>query len=278
MSSAVNQLSFRDFERSGWQKASARYHDFFSSLTTQVVPALLDAVLPRSLDRRRIRLLDIATGPGYVAAAAVARGVSAVGVDFSLSMTRMAARSNPAIELCAGDAEQLPLTNESFGAAVTNFGLLHLGRPERAVAEAFRVLGHGGKFGFTVWAMPEEAVAFGIILRAIEAHGNPRVTIPQGPPFFRFSDPHECIRALTEAGFQEPSVIRVPQTWRLSSSDELLEAFLHGSVRTAGLLAGQSAEELEAIRNGMRTATAAYEKNGGIELPMPAVLASAVKK
>ena len=38
--------------------------------------------------------------------------------------------------------------------------------------------------GFTAWANPEEALAFRLVLRAIEKHGNPSVPLPQGPPFF----------------------------------------------------------------------------------------------
>jgi hypothetical protein len=52
-----------------------------------------------------------------------------------------------------------------------------------------------------VWAKPEEALGFQIILKAIQSHGNPEVQLPQGPSFFRFSDPAECDRTLREAGF-----------------------------------------------------------------------------
>ena len=35
---------------------------------------------------------------------------------------------------------------------------------------------------------PEEAVGFGLVLRAVREFGNPDVPLPEGPPFFRFSD------------------------------------------------------------------------------------------
>ena len=51
-----------------------------------------------------------------------------------------------------------------------------------------------------------------------------------------------------------------------------------GTVRTAGLLRAQTPEAQDAIRAEMREAVRAYQRGGGVELPMPAVLASAVKR
>ncbi len=272
--------SFREFEHRGWLSVASRYHDYFSRLTTQSIPSLLQAVMddtPGADATRVVRLLDIATGPGYAAGAAAGRGAWVVGVDFSATMARMATRHYPAVQFTVGDGEQLPFAADRFDAAVTNFGLLHLARPERALAEAHRVLRSGGRVGFTVWAPPEESVGFGIILRAIEAHGNPAASLPAGPPFFRFSDPGECRRVLLEAGFQSPRIDRIPQFWRLRSPEEFFEAMESATVRTQGLLRAQTSESLEAIRLFVRDAAREYEKEGGIELPMPAVLASAVK-
>lgn len=265
--------SFRAFEHAGWQGIGARYHDAFGGLTTQAVAPLLDAVGAA----KGVRLLDMATGPGYVAGAAAQRGARVVGVDFSAAMLAEAQRRYPDVEFREGDAEALPFPDGGFDAAVMNFGLLHLGRPERALQEAYRTLRRGGRFGFTVWARPEEAVGFEIVLRAIRTHGDPNVPLPPGPPFFRFSDPDECRRALLGAGFTGPDIVRISQVWRLPSPDALFEAMLRSTVRTAGLLRAQSSEALNAIRASVRQEVSAYRHGEGIELPMPAILASAVK-
>jgi 2-polyprenyl-3-methyl-5-hydroxy-6-metoxy-1,4-benzoquinol methylase len=68
-------VNFREFEHAGWEKLPGRYHDAFGSLTTQTIEPLLDAAGAR----KGIRLLDVASGPGYVAAAAAARGASVTG-------------------------------------------------------------------------------------------------------------------------------------------------------------------------------------------------------
>jgi len=146
------------------------------------------------------------------------------------------------------------------------------------LAEAHRVLRAGGKLGFTVWAQPEQAVGFGMVLRAIQNHGNMHVPLPPGPPFFRFSDPAECRRTLLEAGYVAPQVMLVPQTWRLRSPDVLCEIMQESTVRTAGLLRVQTPEALQAIRAALRDAVRSYQKADTIELPMPAVLATAIKR
>jgi hypothetical protein len=76
-------------------------------------------------------------------------------------------------------------------ARITNWAFwTHGANPENALAEAFRVLRPGGRIAFTVWATPDKAVGFAMVLKAIEANGRLDVPLPQGPRFFRFSDWH----------------------------------------------------------------------------------------
>jgi ubiquinone/menaquinone biosynthesis C-methylase UbiE len=269
----IGPEKFRDFERAGWENIPGEYHLAFGSLTIQAIGALLDAVGVT----KGVNLLDIASGPGYVASAAAKRGAVVVGVDFSSAMVAAARKLHPDVDFREGDAEALPFGNGLFDAAVMNFGILHLGRPDHALVEAHRVLRAGGKFAFTVWAKPEETVGFGIVLRAVEAHGEVKVPLPPGPPFFRFSDPDESKRALIAAGFDSPKVKKVKQVWRVPAGDGLFEAMRDSTVRTAGLLRAQKPEALGKIRSYIRTETQRYTKDDIVELPMPALLASARK-
>lgn len=265
--------AFRDFEHAGWESNVSEYEAAFARLTSQAVAPLLDAAFVR----HGIRLLDVATGPGYVAAVAAARGARVMGIDFSAPMVARARSANPAVEFQEGDAEALAFSDGTFDAVVMNFGILHLARPEKAMAEAARVLRPEGRFAFTVWAKSDEAVGFGIILNAIQSHGNPAVQLPQGPPFFRFSDPAECDRVLREAGFVDVSVRRVPQIWRFEAPGDLFDAIYNGGVRMKAVLRAQSGEALQAIRTAAHEATKNYFQNGIIEIPMPSILASGSK-
>jgi SAM-dependent methyltransferase len=270
---AANPQAFQEFEHDGWERAAAFYGDAFGALTVQTAPALLDAVGAA----HGTRLLDVASGPGFIAAAAAQRGASVSGLDFARAMVVEARRRHPSIAFREGDAEALPFADGSFDAVVMNFGMLHLARPDAAIAEARRVLRPGGRYAFTVWAPPERAVGFGMTLRAIERLGNADVPLPEGPPFFRFSDAAGTRRTLASNGLTDVRVEELPLTWRLASADALFEALSRGGVRTAAVLRAQTPDALAAIRAAIRIGVESYARDGAFIVPMPAVLASATR-
>jgi SAM-dependent methyltransferase len=132
----IDADAFNAFEAAGWEKQAAGYEDFFGPITTRVVEPLLDAA---EVGRGK-RVLDVATGPGYVAAEAAGRGATAIGLDSSEAMLSIARQCHPQLEFHRGNVEALAFSDHSFDAVVGNFILLHLGRPEQAAAEFARVL------------------------------------------------------------------------------------------------------------------------------------------
>jgi len=265
--------SFRNFELAGWDRAAEHYPNTFGTLTIQTIASVLDSVEARS----GIKLLDVATGPGYLAAAAAEQGALVNGVDFSPAMVAEAQRRHPALTFTEGDAERLAFPDRAFDAVTMNFGMLHLSNPEAAIAEAHRVLRPGGRYAFTVWGSPEEAVGFGVVIRAIEAYGVADVGLPPGPPFFLFSDEAQCRRRLLDAGFVAPDVRRLPLVWRVASADLVFDAMSRGGVRTAATLRAQTPDALARIRDAVVKALAQYARADGLEVPMTAVLGSAAK-
>jgi ubiquinone/menaquinone biosynthesis C-methylase UbiE len=268
--------SFREFEQAGWEDAGvvANYHEHLSGVTTQSVDALLDAAGVR----KGARVLDVATGAGYIAGAATQRGADAIGIDFSAAQVRMARERYPAVRFEQADAEALPFNSESFDAVVNGFGMCHLPNPDVALREAFRVLKRGGRVAFSVWDTPEHAVVFGAIYAAIRAHGSMDVDLPAGPNFFLFSDPGQSSRALLSAGFVSPSCRQVPQAWRVSDPEEVFRVITEGSVRAAATLRAQSPSARQAIKAALRDTVAAHKRGDSFEVPMPAALATAVKE
>ena len=90
--------AFNAFEAAAWEQRAAGYHRFFAAITTQVIEPLLDVAEVG----RGTRVLDVATGPGYVAAACVSRGADVVGVDVAPEMVSLARRLRPEIEFQPG--------------------------------------------------------------------------------------------------------------------------------------------------------------------------------
>ena len=261
---------FWEFERTGWERAAGRYEECWGD-TDLFVRRLLDAAAVRSGSR----LLDLACGPGYVSQAAAARGAEPVGLDVAAAMVERARLRCPGLEFVVGDAQQLPFEDASFDAVTMNFGILHLSRPEAALAEAHRVLVPGGRFAFTAWVSEGNAVAE-IVDAAVAAHGVP-VEVPEGPAFYRFADAGECRATLVAAGFDGDSfrMETVTASWRTASPDLLFEAELHAGVRTSAVLRGQPPERLEAIRVAMTDGVRRYADGDGFALPLVARVASA---
>jgi ubiquinone/menaquinone biosynthesis C-methylase UbiE len=265
---------FRHLEHTGWERVAGEYETRWTDLTSHFIDPLLRAVELSA----GARLLDVACGPGYVAAAALSAGAVPVGIDFSANMIRRARERNPGIEFQEGNAERLPFEAARFDRVVTNFGVPHLPRPEVAFREARRVLRRGGRFGFTVWAAPQDNPMARYVGEAIEAHADLGLDLAEEPPRFPLCEEQACRRTLEEAGFAPASTTfeSVRATWRVPSAEFLFESEIKGGVRTAAVLARQSAGRLVAIRAAIADAVRAHAVPGGFAIPTTAHVVAAV--
>jgi demethylmenaquinone methyltransferase/2-methoxy-6-polyprenyl-1,4-benzoquinol methylase len=94
------------------------------------------------------RILDVATGTGDLAAAAVeavAPDGEVIGVDFSPEMLARAAAKVPRARFEIADALALPFAADEFDAATVGFGARNFSDLERGVAEMVRVTKPGGR-------------------------------------------------------------------------------------------------------------------------------------
>lgn len=263
--------SFKEFEHDGWQLVADKYHEYFEQLTTQTIPALIENL------KQGAEVIDVATGPGYVAAAAAKKGCHVTGVDFSDVMVKRASALSPEVKFEQGDAEKLSFADQSFDNYLMNFGLLHLEHPEAALSESFRVLRKDGTAAFTVWAPPDRSPGFRCILGSIAEHGDANVSLPQGPAFFRFSDKYEFLNQLEEVGFKDVKFRHIDMTWKLPDGEALFNAFFQGTPRTGGTLRAQSPASLAAIKNSLMESALQFNKSGSLEIPMVSLLAVARK-
>ncbi len=268
--------AFTEFEHRGWERVAGKYDSVWSSSTRQFVQPLLDAAKVSA----NMSILDVGCGPGYVSAAAADRGASPTGLDFSKEMIAIATKMFPKIEFHEGDAQNLPFADATFDRVLANFALLHLAKPERAIAEALRVLKPDGQFGFTTWAKVSENPFVKLVDDAIQAHAKLDVDLPPGPPFYLFENESEFRDALQRAGFDGSSMtfkLHIIE-WKVPTARFIFDAELNAGVRTAGLLLRQTPEALHNIQLAIEKSVQRYSTGDGFAIPKAAYIVAASKK
>jgi SAM-dependent methyltransferase len=275
--SAETAKAFKAFEAEGWSAQAGTYGGLTGAITCRLTESLLDAAGVRS-DQR---VLDVATGPGYVAERAAARGARVVGIDIAEGMLELARQRVTGIELLRADAEELPFDSASFDAVVGGFVINHLPDPQRALAEASRVLVSRGQAAFSVWDRPERMRVIGVVTEAIETAGvERRDALPAGAPdAYRFADEGEFRALLDGAGLVGVAVETIQLTHFVAGPEELLRGLLGSSVRTAAVLRAQDVLARRRILAALERTVEPYrESGGGLELPVAAKLGSGRKQ
>ena len=278
---AFSTSEFAVREHRHWQKAVHTYETGWGCLTRQCVPALLDAVKCQ----QGCSLVDVATGPGFVAEAAAKAGAAVTALDFSrnmldLAQARLSAEmASDKVQFIEADAARMPLEDQSVDAVVCSFGVLHLPEPEAFFAEAFRVLRPGGRLGFTVWGYSFLTEALQLVHDAVGAHGNTQVPVPPAPPFFRFAQAKAAMETLKRFGFGKVQCQEVPMCWEVHDARETFRTFRDGHGQIGDLLALQTPEQLAAIEVAITAGTEAKRSGPGApcRLPFDSVMTTATR-
>jgi SAM-dependent methyltransferase len=265
--------AFKAFESDGWTAQADTYRELTGAITSRLAEALVDAAGIRSGQA----VLDVATGPGYVAERAASRGALPVGVDLAEGMLAIARRRHPNLRFVHADAEQLPFDDDSFEAVVGGFVVNHLPRPERALCEAVRVLRTGGRVAYSVWDRPERMRVIGLASDAIVAAGveHPAPIPSGGPDPYRFADRSKFEALLHGAGLTEVAVDSVEFTHRVGNDEELWRGLLASTVRSAATIRAQPEAARERIHGELRRLLEPYRQpDGAFELPVAARIGS----
>jgi SAM-dependent methyltransferase len=266
---------FGAFEKAGWSDGRAEpYHHGIGAITARAIDPLLDAAGVAE----GMRLLDLATGPGYVAARAAERGAEPVGIDFSAEMLELARRLHPELEFSEGDANALPFDDASFDVVVANFLMPHLSDLPGAVREAARVTRPGGRVALTTWDSQRRTRFVGAVMDAVAGAG---ATVPEelpaGPSLFQYSPDREFAALLMGAGLTEPIIETIAFTHRVDDLDEFWEDILGGTVRTTVLVTTQPPETQAKIRRRWDELLEPYRGDDGWDVPCSVKLGSAQK-
>ena len=165
-------------------------------------------------------ILDVACGTGDVGIEIIKKhSVSVTGIDLSPKMVELAqgkARRKKLdnITFIEGDAENLPLNDNSVDCLTISYGFRNISNYETALSEFHRVLKPGGKLGILEFSEPISKVV-GFIFRIYFHHILPRIAslfsrsdayryLPESVDFFPTR--HDICRKIIYSGFQRAEI------------------------------------------------------------------------
>ncbi|OBH71054.1 ubiquinone biosynthesis protein UbiE [Mycobacterium intracellulare] len=177
--------------RAFWEREGSEYdqraaHGISSEPERRLWTAALSAIPDRS------RVLDIATGTGFVALLLSELGHRVTGVDASEAMLARARAKAAAttVEFVEGVTEELPFPDASFDAVTARHFIWTLLEPEKAFAEWRRVLA------------PDATLIADVSLNPHVAGHHYADDVAAALPFRALSDPAPVADALRSAGFE----------------------------------------------------------------------------
>lgn len=164
------------------------YEQSFGRLCAGTTEPLLDALAAAGRFGGRVpRLLDVGTGTGAVARAAVARGYAVEAIDPEPTMVAHAATLCSGIEFAVGALPDLPYPDAAFDAVAANFVVNHVAHPLVSVIELARVCAPGGAVAATIWPseLSEMNALWKHVIEAAEAQVPPGGRLPPDKDFER---------------------------------------------------------------------------------------------
>ena len=137
---------FKEAQKQGWAH--------FAPLEARTTPAAARLVKFAGVGAGQ-RALDVACGTGVVAITAARLGAKVFAIDLTPELLERARENSRIADLeidwREGDAEELPYSDGTFDAVLSQFGHMFAPRPDVVIREMLRVLKPGGVIAFSTW-------------------------------------------------------------------------------------------------------------------------------
>lgn len=264
--------------RARYQKANPpeNYERFF-------VPAIGEPLAKKLVREAALRpgerVLDVACGTGVVTRLAVNEvgpNGTVAAVDLNPGMLALARTTVPpgaSIEWHEASAESMPLSDDSFDAALCQMSLQFMQDKRAALEEMWRVLVTGGR---VLLNAPGPKVAiFDILSDAIG-----RRIAPQAAGFvdqvFSLNDTAELERLLNDAGFRDVDVCATTEELRLPGPRDFLWQYVYATP-LAGLVSVADDEALNALERDVLARWQEFEYDGGMRYEQRVLIGRARK-
>ena len=202
-----------------YDRFAAAYRDWWAPVIAPSAVALLDRLDGQLAADEPATIVDIGTGTGTLALAALHRwpGARAVGVDpakrlleFATEAARQAGVAHR-LTVRVGDAAHLPLADASADVAVSSFVIQLTPSRAAAVREAYRILRPGGLFACLAWRADEREQPFAPQTAFEDAMEDLDIDPPDLPGGGRpYASPMVAAAELRSAGFRE---VRAREEW-----------------------------------------------------------------
>jgi ubiquinone/menaquinone biosynthesis C-methylase UbiE len=275
VSSQEDSLTFDEAERVMWADSGTGYEAVYAGLCAYPIPALLDAAAVTD----GVVLLDVGTGTGNVARAAVARGAKVTAIDAEPTMLDLARAKVPEARFELATVPELPFEPGTFDAVVGNFVLNHFGRPRVAMAALCSVAKPGGRVAFTLWPA-EPSAGRTVFPRAREATaGWEPWELPKIDEADDYPRTEEGLAELFREAGLEHVTTGVIDWEHLTTADEWWISIGSGVAGAGRAYLAQKPEvRAEFHRNYLKIAAEMSDDDGTMRLPSRALVASGTVK
>jgi SAM-dependent methyltransferase len=223
-------------------------------------------------------VLDIATGTGWTARQVAKLGAKVTAVDIAdglLSAARaLAAEEGVTVEWRLGDAEKLPLADESFDAAISTFGIMFASNQEAALGELSRVVRPGGRIAVVAWEPNTNAAA----LRQVVAPFMPEAPAPKTPPPspFNWGDPDWLLSALGD--YFDLRHEKGELFHRLSGPSEAWTVYSSGFPPVQAVAGALAPARREEMRSAFEEWVGRYRTDLGVAIPFQYLVTIGIKR
>lgn len=235
-----------------WLKAIAAYFDSAADAYARSIEPVFRPLAQSLCEASRINpdqlILDIGTGTGLVAAAALTVSDSVIGIDFSKEMLAIAQQRIPS-RLVRGDIHAMPFMTNQFDVALASFAF-NSSDPITAFAETHRILHPSGRLFMQEWGAADDISEMTSDLFAEYMVDDPpphleqlREQVNQPLPWDDLESIEALTQALQDAGFRSIEVQELTPQVVLPNVEAFLRYKLAWPSRTA---------ELEAMPDDVR--------------------------
>jgi ubiquinone/menaquinone biosynthesis C-methylase UbiE len=212
-------------------------------------------------------VLDVACGNGNATLAAARSGTRALGVDYVPGLLEdgrgRAVAEGLDVEFRLGDAEDLPVADQSFDAVLSVFGSMFAPDHERAASEIVRVTRPGGTIGLASWT-PDGFI--GEMFRVITKH----VPSPPGvaSPLLWGTEQH--VSSLFGDAIASIGSATRTCTWRFTSPGEFTAFFRRWYGPTLKAFEALDDNGQAALEADLTSLARSWDQNNGGSVAIPA--------